>query len=92
MNTISVITTSSVLMYIFAFVFTISCLGCIIVGIKNHEFPTKRIIYIALFAIIAILLYWYASSITARNPIDKFVFDTWKELKLLTKFIKAKFL
>lgn len=91
MEIISTIIGSAALMYILAFVFAIFFIRCLIACIRGGESSLLvRIIGTVIFAGLVLFFYLYAGSLTAPNPIDGFLSDTWLELKKFVGFVETK--
>lgn len=88
MEIISVILNSSILMGLFAFVFTVFGIRCLIYGVLGGTSTILRLLATALFVIVAYYCWKQAISINGSNVIDGFVLDAWRDLKHLIGSIK----
>lgn len=91
MEIILTIIHSACIMYILAFVFAIFFIKSLISCIRGSEASVlTRIISLIVFGGLMYFFYWYAGTLTAPNAIDKFIFDTWIEMKKFFGFVKTQ--
>lgn len=91
MEILSIILGSSVFMYVMAFICAVLCIRCLIHGVADGTSALLRITCTLLFACLAYYCYRHANTLHGSNVIDRFVFDSWIELKKFVAFIKTKF-
>lgn len=91
MGFLSVILGSYTIMYVVAFVCAVMCIRCLIHGIAGGTSTLLRILATLLFAALAYYCWRHAGTLHGHNMIDRFVSDSWIELKQFIHFIKTKF-
>ena len=91
MEFLSILFDSSVLMTVIAFIFAVFGFKCLIYGVAGGTSTLLRIILTIVFAGLAYFCWRHAMSVHGSNIIDRFVFDSWAELKHLISGLKIKF-
>lgn len=81
MGFLSIFTESSVLMALIAFFFVVICIRCLLYGVMGGTSTILRIIGTVIFAGLAYYFWQYSNSLSGANAIDRFVFDSWNEIK-----------
>ena len=90
MGILSILLQSSVLMWILVFVFAVSSIRCLIFGVAGGTSALLRILATLLFAGLAYACWQHTHSIHSSNIIDRFVWDSWMDIKHLFYAVKHK--
>ena len=91
MGFFSTILNSSALMWLFAFVFVVFCIRCLLYGIMGGTSTILRIVGTLVFAGIAYYCYQRAMALNGPNAIDNFVYDSLRYCRHLLSRIKSWF-
>lgn len=90
MGILSVLLNSTVLMWILVFVFVVSSVRCLIYGVAGGGSALLRILATLLFAGLAYACWQHAHSVHGSNIIDRFVFDSWRDIKHIWFAVRQK--
>lgn len=81
MGFLSVITESSAIMCLVAFVFAVFGVRCLLYGIMGGTSFLLRITGAIIFIAIAYYFWQYSGSLHSKNIIDQFVYESWDMIK-----------
>lgn len=88
---ISLFLDSAVFMWVITFVCIVICIRCAIHGVMGGTSTLLRILCTLIFAAAAYFCWHHTGTLNGSNTIDRFVYESWVELKELFGLIRAKF-
>lgn len=89
MNFISILTSSSAVMWLVTFVCAVMCIRCLIYGMIGGTSLILRILLTIAFGALAYYCWTKAGVLTGSNAIDRFVFDVWHDIRGYVSAIKS---